>query len=115
MLVPVGAHCHAPSAPCPPSPLLPPFACSSRDPIATRYEKLYKRIGFLFFAYNKGYWWFEPVLLLYKLSMTVLILFVSDGDENKSLVRVCALLCLLCVNLPTALTVHSLLLLCSVA
>ena len=85
LLVPVGAHCHAPSAPCPPSPLLPPFACSSRDPIATRYEKLYKRIGFLFFAYNKGYWWFEPVLLLYKLSMTVLILFVSDGDENKIL------------------------------
>ena len=65
----------------------PAFACSSRDPITTRYEKLYKRIGFLFFAYNKGYWWFEPVLLLYKLSMTVLILFVSDGDENKILVR----------------------------
>ena len=28
------------------------------------YHKLHKRIGFLFFAYNKGYWWFEPVLLL---------------------------------------------------
>ena len=52
-----------------------------------KYDKLYKRIGFLFFAYNKGYWWFEPVLLIYKLSMTVLILFVSDGDENKILVR----------------------------
>jgi hypothetical protein len=50
-----------------------------------KYDKLYKRIGFLFFAYNKGYWWFEPVLLIYKLSMTVLILFVSNGDENKIL------------------------------
>jgi hypothetical protein len=56
------------------------------DPSMAKYDKLYKRIGFLFFAYNKGYWWFEPVLLLYKLSMTVLILFVSDGDENKILV-----------------------------
>ena len=55
------------------------------DPSMAKYDKLYKRIGFLFFAYNKGYWWFEPVLLLYKLSMTVLILFVSDGDENKIL------------------------------
>ena len=74
----------------------------------------YKRIGFLFFAYSKGYWWFEPVLLLYKLSMTVLILFVSDGDENKSLVRVLrATLPLLCV-LPTVLTVHYLLSFCSV-
>ena len=52
-----------------------------------KYEKLYKRIGFLFYAYSDGYWWFEPVLLFYKLSMTVLILFVSDGDENKILVR----------------------------
>ena len=50
-----------------------------------KYDKLHKRIGFLFFAYNKNYWWFEPVLLLYKLSMTVLILFVSNGDENKIL------------------------------
>jgi hypothetical protein len=76
-------------SPPPASPPPPPaFARSTRDPITTRYEKLYKRIGFLVFAYNKGYWWFEPVLLLYKLSMTVLILFVSDGDENKILVRV---------------------------
>jgi hypothetical protein len=55
------------------------------DPRMARYDKLHKRVGFLFFAYNKGYWWFEPVLLLYKLSMTVLILFVSDGDANKIL------------------------------
>ena len=85
------------------------------DPIMAKHSKLHQRLGFLFAAYHEGYWWFEPVLLLYKLSMTVLILFVSDSDENKSLVRVCALLCLLCANLPTALTVHSLLLLCSVA
>jgi hypothetical protein len=88
------------------------------NPRMAKYDKLYKRVGFLFFggsrhapplphsvlpffrvspvlcshfararhshaAYNKGYWWFEPVLLIYKLTMTVLILFVSDDDENK--------------------------------
>jgi len=50
-----------------------------------RYEKMHKRIGFLFFAYKREFWWFESLTLFYKLAMTVLIIFVSNDDENKIL------------------------------
>jgi hypothetical protein len=46
---------------------------------------MHKRIGFLFFAYKREFWWFESLTLFYKLAMTVLIIFVSNGDENKVL------------------------------
>jgi hypothetical protein len=58
-------------------------------PRMAQYEQLHTRFGFLFSAYSKGFWWFESAILLYKLLMTVLILCVSDGDENKILVRAC--------------------------
>jgi hypothetical protein len=55
------------------------------DPQMAKYNKIHKRIGFLFFAYTKDFWWFESLILVYKLTMTVLVIFVSDGDENKIL------------------------------
>jgi hypothetical protein len=47
--------------------------------------KFYNRFGFLFAAYTKRFWWFESLITIYKLTMTVLILFVSDEDEPKIL------------------------------
>jgi hypothetical protein len=50
-----------------------------------KYDKLYKRVGFLTSTYTQRYWWFESLVTVYKLAMTVLVMFVSDGDENKIL------------------------------
>ena len=50
-----------------------------------RYKKLLGRYGFLCSAYTVRLWWFESLLLVYRLAMTVLILFVSDDDEPKIL------------------------------
>ena len=49
------------------------------------HAKVYQRFGFLFAAYTKRLWWSESLITLYKLCMTVLILFVSDSDELKIL------------------------------
>jgi hypothetical protein len=55
------------------------------DPQMLKYDKLYKRVGFLTSTYTQRYWWFESLVTVYKLAMTVLVMFVSDGDENKIL------------------------------
>ena len=56
------------------------------DADMAHHIKFYKRFGFLFAAYNRRFWWFESLITVYKLAMTVLILFVSDSDEPKILV-----------------------------
>jgi hypothetical protein len=61
------------------------------DPQMERYRKVFRRFGFLFGAYTNRFWWFESLITVYKLCMTVLILFVSDGDELKILVSARAL------------------------
>jgi hypothetical protein len=55
------------------------------DAEMAHHVKFYNRFGFLFGAYNRAFWWFESLITLYKLAMTVLILFVSDQDEPKIL------------------------------
>ena len=55
------------------------------EPEMEKHKKIYKRFGFLFGAYTQRFWWFESLNTFYKLAMTVLILFVSDGDELKIL------------------------------
>jgi len=55
------------------------------DPQMLKYSKVYRRFGFLFAAYTKRFWWFEGLITIYKLCMTVLIVFVSDVDELKIL------------------------------
>jgi len=55
------------------------------DAEMAHHIKFYHRFGFLFAAYTKRFWWFESLLTIYKLAMTVLILFVSDKDEPKIL------------------------------
>jgi hypothetical protein len=55
------------------------------DPQMLKYDKLYKRVGFLTSTYTQRYWWFESLVTVYKLAMTVLVMFVSDGNENKIL------------------------------
>ena len=55
------------------------------EPEMEKHKKIYKRFGFLFGAYTQRFWWFESLNTFYKLTMTVLILFVSDGDELKIL------------------------------
>jgi hypothetical protein len=55
------------------------------EPEMQKHKKIYKRFGFLFGAYTQRFWWFESLNTFYKLAMTVLILFVSDGDELKIL------------------------------
>jgi len=54
-------------------------------PQMEKYDKIFKRVGFLTSTYTKQYWWFESLVTVYKLAMTVLVMFVSDGDENKIL------------------------------
>jgi len=51
----------------------------------TKYTRMDDRFGFLFGAYSKKCWWFESVFTVYKLLMTVGILFVSDETPNKIL------------------------------
>ena len=55
------------------------------DAEMAHHVKFYNRFGFLFAAYTRDFWWFESLITLYKLTMTVLILFVSDKDEPKIL------------------------------
>ena len=55
------------------------------EPQMAKYDKIFKRVGFLTSTYTRRYWWFESLVTIYKLSMTVLVMFVSDGDENKIL------------------------------
>ena len=55
------------------------------DPEMEKHQKMYDRFGFLFAAYTERFWWFESFILVYKLAMTVLILFVSGGDMLKIL------------------------------
>jgi hypothetical protein len=55
------------------------------DEEMAHHIKFYNRFGFLFAAYTKQFWWFESLITIYKLAMTVLILFVSDEDEPKIL------------------------------
>ena len=55
------------------------------EPQMAKYDKIFKRVGFLTSTYMRRYWWFESLVTIYKLSMTVLVMFVSDGDENKIL------------------------------
>ena len=65
-----------------------PFAAwraASWDIEMAAHNKVYQRYGFLFAAYTKRLWWSESLVTLYKLCMTVLILFVSDSDELKIL------------------------------
>eukprot|EP00937_MAST-01D_sp_MAST-1D-sp2_P007281 g7281.t1 len=56
-------------------------------PRMQRYEKYEQRFGFLFNAYRADFWWFEAVMLLYKLAMTTLIVFVAgaDGPDGTTL------------------------------
>jgi hypothetical protein len=54
-------------------------------PQMAKYDKIFKRTGFLTSTYTKQYWWFESLVTIYKLAMTVLVMFVSGGDENKIL------------------------------
>jgi hypothetical protein len=54
-------------------------------PQMAKYDKIYKRTGFLTSTYKQHYWWFEALVTIYKLAMTVLVMFVSGGDENKIL------------------------------
>jgi hypothetical protein len=55
------------------------------DPQMAKYDKIFKRTGFLTSTYLRRYWWFESLVTIYKLAMTVLVMFVSDGDQNKIL------------------------------
>jgi len=55
------------------------------DEDMSRFVKNYKRFGFLFAAYTTRFWWFESLITLYKLCMTVLVVFISDKDEAKIL------------------------------
>jgi hypothetical protein len=55
------------------------------DPQMAKYDKIFKRTGFLTSTYLRRYWWFESLVTIYKLAMTVLVMFVSDSDQNKIL------------------------------
>jgi hypothetical protein len=49
------------------------------------HVKCFNRYGFLFAAYTTRFWWFEGLITVYKLCMTVVIVFVSDLDQAKIL------------------------------
>jgi hypothetical protein len=68
----------------PPEPLHV-WKAAAWEPQVAKYEKIYKRIGFLTSTYTRRYWWFESLVTIYKLAMTVLVMFVSDSDELKIL------------------------------
>jgi hypothetical protein len=55
------------------------------DEDTSKFVKNFKRYGFLFAAYTTRFWWFESLITLYKLCMTVLVVFISDKDEAKIL------------------------------
>jgi hypothetical protein len=73
---------------CAKTPTPEPFAVWEAEawgPQMAKYSKIYKRIGFLTSTYTRRYWWFESLVTIYKLTMTVLVMFVSDSDQNKIL------------------------------